>query len=824
MTQIDGGEVLVRAMQAHGIETLFSISDIGQSPMLRSAEQAGMRLISPRHESAGVHMADAWARASGGLAAVAGAAGPGVANMVPGLVCASVEGVPLLAIGTQRVRRSLRAVRHGRFQYSPQLEVVEPVTKFAARVEEASRLPEFVTEAVRRALAGRPGPVFLEIPGDVLTEEVDEEEVVIGDPDRQRAQPGAPDPAAVAEAAGLLADSAFPVILAGHAVHRAGAAPALRAVAEHTGALVMTSAGARGAFPESHPQSIGMVFPWGSPAHLQADVVLAVGTQLGESTQYLQPPGWAGPDHQRVIHLDVDPLQIGVNREVDVALVGDADAGLSALAAALGELGPAREPGPEASAYASELAQFRQDIVGTYAEVDSAPVHPGRLAVELAGALPDDAVVCVDGGNTGLWAHLAISYDRPRSLLWTGHLGHLGTGLPYAIGAKLAAPERPVVLFTGDGAFGFNLQELETAARHGVPVVIVINCDYAWGMEELYMEKVAGTTVNVKQSEVRYDEVARALGCRGELVDQPDQLRPAFDRALAAELPTLIQVVVDDRENVHPPASTSSTACTPPSTPEPAVGSTAVVTGGAGGLGQAFTTRLEAAGYDVVPVDVAVDGAGSVRRLDVTDAEACRALAAEVRPEVWVNNAGVTGAGGLVDQDDETVERIVAVNLLGVIHGTRAAITTMAEDDRGVVVNVASLAGWAPTPHIAVYSATKHGVRAFSVAADAELGPGPPRVKCLLPDGIRTPMVDAADPGHLMSFTGRRLLEPDEVAAAGLQLIESGRVVATVPPGRGVSVRLLGIWPGLASKLRPVVEGRARRNRRREAARQAQRP
>jgi len=166
----------------------------------------------------------------------------------------------------------------------------------------------------------------------------------------------------------------------------------------------------------------------------------------------------------------------------------------------------------------------------------------------------------------------------------------------------------------------------------------------------------------------------------------------------------------------------------------------------------------------------------------------------------------------------------VAVNLLGVIHGTRAAITTMAEDGRGVVVNVASLAGWAPTPHIAVYSATKHGVRAFSVAADAELGPGPPRVKCLLPDGIRTAMVDAADPGHLMSFTGRRLLEPDEVAAAGLQLIESGRVVATVPPGRGVSVRLLGIWPGLASKLKPVVEGRARRNRRREAARQAQRP
>jgi short-subunit dehydrogenase len=245
------------------------------------------------------------------------------------------------------------------------------------------------------------------------------------------------------------------------------------------------------------------------------------------------------------------------------------------------------------------------------------------------------------------------------------------------------------------------------------------------------------------------------------------------------------------------------------------VGPTAVVTGGAGGLGQAFAAALAGAGYDVVPVDVQ----GTERHLDVTDPEACRALAEEVRPRVWVNNAGVTGAGDALEQDDETVRRIVAVNLLGVVNGTRAAAATMIEDRWGVVLNVASLAGWAPTPHIAVYSATKHGVRAFSVAADAELRPGPPRVKCLLPDGIRTPMVDAADHRHLMSFTGKRLLEPAEVAATGMRLLDSRRVLATVPPGRGVSVRLLGIWPGLAYRLQPVIERRARRNRAREAAR-----
>jgi short-subunit dehydrogenase len=235
---------------------------------------------------------------------------------------------------------------------------------------------------------------------------------------------------------------------------------------------------------------------------------------------------------------------------------------------------------------------------------------------------------------------------------------------------------------------------------------------------------------------------------------------------------------------------------------------TAVITGGAGGLGAAFARQLRAAGYEVVPVDVV----GDVRRLDVTDADACRSLAAELRPDVWVNNAGVGGAGGVLDQDDAAVRRIVDVNLLGVINGTRAAATTMREDGHGVVLNVASLAGWAPTPHIAVYSATKHAVRAFSVATDAELRPGPPRVRCLLPDGIRTPMVDVDDPGNLMSFSGSRLLEPDEVAAAGLALLRSDKILATVPRRRGFTVRLLGIVPSLAIRLKPLIERRARRN------------
>lgn len=238
---------------------------------------------------------------------------------------------------------------------------------------------------------------------------------------------------------------------------------------------------------------------------------------------------------------------------------------------------------------------------------------------------------------------------------------------------------------------------------------------------------------------------------------------------------------------------------------------TAVITGGAGGLGQAFARALEVKGYRVVPVDIS----GTERALDVTDAAACRALAEEVRPSVWINNAGVTGAGALLERSDADVERLVAVNLLGVIQGTRAAATTMLDEGRGRILNVASLAGWGPVPHIAVYSATKNGVRAFSLAAEAEMRHTPVRIRCLLPDGIRTPMVDVTDARHLMSFTGSRLLEPDEVAEAGLKLLFGKRLLASVPHHRGATVRLLGLFPSVGSRLQDQIEAKARRNQRR---------
>ena len=552
MALVSGAELLVRSLQVEGVGAMFAITDISFTPLSIAAEKAGMLVVAGRHESAQVHMADAWARATGVPALVVGGMGPGVANLLPGVVNAWIEGVPVVVVGTQRSSRVDQAIRRNRFQYTPQLELFRPVTKFAAAVPETRRLPEYLREAFRHALGGRPGPVYLELAPELLRDEVDEDANPVHDPALYRAVVGAPDPGAVERAAALLSAAARPVVLAGNGIHSAEASGELARFAEVTGAAVCTTPGARGAISELHPHAVGMANALLSPVMQEADVVVAVGTGIGEVVGYGQFPAWAGPGRQRLVHLDRDPLVIGVNRPVDVALVGDAGQGLRALTEAVGA-SALRNDGSWARQQAAGAQSVMAMMADSGLELDGSPVHPARLAAEFTRFLPEDALVCLDGGNSALWAHLALVVTRPRSLLWTGHFGHLGTGLPYAIGAKLACPDRPVFLFSGDGAFGFNLQELETAARVGAALVAVINCDYARAMEEQGMLDEVGRTIGVHTSVVRYDLVAQGLGCLGELVEAPEEIAPALERASASGRPAVVQVVVDHAANVSPP-------------------------------------------------------------------------------------------------------------------------------------------------------------------------------------------------------------------------------------------------------------------------------
>lgn len=551
MPQVDGGELLVRGLLAEGVEIIFAIADVSYTPVFRSADRAGMRIVGGRHESAEVHMADGWARMTGRVAVAMAGMGPGVANLVPGVINAGIEGVPVVVVATQRTERAHLSIRRGRFQYTPQIDVFRPVTKFAGQIPDARRIPEYVREAFRHALSGRPGPVYLEIADEILRQQVDEATIEIPSPDRYRPLAVAPDPAAIEAAAALIAGAQLPVVLAGQGVQRADAAQELADVAEHVGALVMSTPAARGVIPEDHPQAVPYSLSAGTEVTRKADLVFAVGTQVGEMVGYGRPPRWGAVGEQRWVQLDTDPTSIGVNRSVDLGLLGDAKLGLAALGKAL-KCYRRSEFSQQARGYVNSCREIRAQLLAGFS-ADAVPIHPGYLAVRVAAFFPPEAIACLDGGSTGIWAHLAHEIRKPRSFLWAGHFGHLGTGLPYAIAAKLACPERPVYLFTGDSAFGFNVQELETAVREQIDLTIVINCDYAWGMERLGQQAEMGKVIGVDTSPVRYDQVAQAMGGHGEFVEHPEGIEPALSRAVQYRGPAVVQVVVDREANTNPP-------------------------------------------------------------------------------------------------------------------------------------------------------------------------------------------------------------------------------------------------------------------------------
>jgi acetolactate synthase-1/2/3 large subunit len=326
------------------------------------------------------------------------------------------------------------------------------------------------------------------------------------------------------------------------------------ALAEHLAAAMTTSLAARGVVPEDHPRYFHPLNRDAlEAARSEADVVLVVGGRLGELDGWGREPSWGNPAGQRLIHVDADPAAIGLNRPVDLAIVGDAQAVLAALLAEVKKSEPRQEHDGFTRYRKLSKAWQEQLEVSLYAE--EGQVNPGRMVQVLRAFFPRDAITVMDGGNTSLWTAAFNPIFAPRSYLYTAKFGHLGTGLPFAIGAKLAAPERSVYLISGDGALGFNIQELETARRYGTAITVIVSCDRGWGMERSsQMFAQIGDLVECDlYPGTRYDLVAEAFGCHGETVEELDQLQPALQRATASGKPALIQVMVDPMNNLAPP-------------------------------------------------------------------------------------------------------------------------------------------------------------------------------------------------------------------------------------------------------------------------------
>jgi acetolactate synthase-1/2/3 large subunit len=469
-----------------------------------------------------------------GVAAIT--AGPGVTDGVTGIANAWCGGSPCLVIGG---KSPLTQWGMGALQELDHVDFIKPITKYAHVVAETRRLPEFVSIAFRHALAGRPGPSFLEVPFDVMFGTADETTVWFPQHDRAQGRIHA-DPDEVRRAADILARAERPVVMAGSAVWFDQAWEALRALVETLNAPAYLNGMGRGAIPADHP----LFFSLSRRAALsQADVVLVIGTPFDFRLGFGRPPLFH--PEAKVIQVDVTETEIAKNRDVAVGLVGNVQAVLTQLVNEL-EAGRGRRAesawletlrGVEARARAADEPFMYSDQV---------PIHPFRLVREIRDFLDRDATVIGDGGDIVTFGARVIEIFKPGHWLDPGALGCLGVGTGYAIAAKLARPSEQVLILHGDGSFGLNGFEFETMARHKLPVVSVVGNDGAWGQNKHPQQRRFGHTVAQELSQdVRYDKVVEALGGYGETVTEPSQIRPALERAFAAGVPACINVITD---------------------------------------------------------------------------------------------------------------------------------------------------------------------------------------------------------------------------------------------------------------------------------------
>ncbi|MFE5476198.1 thiamine pyrophosphate-binding protein [Nocardia sp. NPDC056541] len=543
-------ERILQLFEAEGINTLFGIPDPNFVHMFHLAEERGWTVVAPHHEESAGFMAEAVSRMTGKAAVCIGTLGPGVANLAGAMMCAKVENSPVIFLGGQRARITEQRVRRGRIQFVKQAELFEPSVKYCASIEYADQTDEVIRQGLRKALSGTPGPVYIEYPSHVIQEELEVGPALAPSAYRLVGQTAGAD--RIAEAVDYIRAASQPVLLVGHGVHTTRAGKSVRALAEAMACPVIQTSGGTSFIPGLEDRT----FPYGFSAAaidavVKSDLCLAIGTELGEPVHYGRGRHWvANEANRKWILVEQDPEAIGVNRSVDVPLVGDLRAIVPQLVEALRET--PRTATPELAGWIEQDAAQLAELAET-APSGMSPVHPARLIVEATQAFPADGIMVRDGGATTIFGW-TYSQAKPHDVMWNQNFGHLGTGLPYAVGAGVAdGGKRPMMLITGDSSFQFHIAELETAARLNLPLVCVVAVDYAWGLEVGVYKRTYGqgsleTGVHWSKN-TRLDKVAEGFGCYGEYVERDEDIAPAIKRAYASGRPGVIHVAVDPKAN-----------------------------------------------------------------------------------------------------------------------------------------------------------------------------------------------------------------------------------------------------------------------------------
>jgi sulfoacetaldehyde acetyltransferase len=542
MTRMTPSEAFVETMVAHGVKHIFGIVGSAYMDALDIFEPAGIRFISVAHEQGAAHMADGYSRVSNKQGVCIAQNGPGITNFVTAVAAAYWAHSPIVVITPETGSATMG---HGGFQETEQLPIFSKITKFQAHVSRQDRIAELTGRCFDLALSER-GPTQLNIPRDMFYGDID---VTIPKPIRiERPAGGA---GSLDEAAKALAGAKFPVIVAGGGVIMSEGQAEAIALAEHLSAPVVTSYLHNDSFPAKHPLMCGPLGYQGSKAAMkliaQADVVLALGTRLGPFGTLPQHGIDYWPKNAKIIQVDSDHRMLGLVKQISVGVCGDARAAAVEILNRLQTMNEAIVSRGNKDTRLAEVKKQKDEWeaeLDKWGQADGSPVAPRRLLRELEKAMPKNAMVSTDIGNICSVSNSYLRFDKPRSFFAAMSFGNCGYAFPTAIGAKVAAPDRPAVAYVGDGAWGMSLQETLTCVRENIPVTAVVFNNGQWGAEkknqvDFYADRYVGT--NLKNPS--FAAIARAMGAEGITVDRPDQVGDALKQATSSNKPTILEIM-----------------------------------------------------------------------------------------------------------------------------------------------------------------------------------------------------------------------------------------------------------------------------------------
>jgi acetolactate synthase-1/2/3 large subunit len=543
MAKVHGGWLVAKTLKELGVNEIFSLSGGHINPIYDACVDFGIRIIDTHHEQGAAMAADAYSRVKRKPGVCLVTAGPGLTNAITGIAGAYLSNSPCIFLsGKSGIEEADRIP----LQDIDQQSIVTPITKWARTVFDTKRLPEYISMAYQKAISGRPGPVYLGMPYEVLYESCEEEEV-------ERYSTSLPiykveaAKEAIAEAIELLKASRRPVIIAGSGAWYSEADKELVRFVEKLKAPTFTLNFGRGIISDDHPFCFGAASPSAPVAFKkitsEADLIVLLGIRL---SIYIGFGRTFNPD-AKIIQVDIDPGEIGRNRPADLGIVGDIGKVLSQIIDHMEK----HSIELDYTTWLNQAKTWREEEWQKAEEIrnsDRVPIHPLRVIKEVESILGENGMLVIDGGDTQVWTDTTYRVRKPGHYVKGGPLGCMGVGVPFAIGTKVAYPEREVALISGDGAIGMNLMEFETAIRHKIPFVAVVCNDRSWGMTKRQLWLTYGKdrpTLGVDFPLIPFHEVVKVLGGYGELVTEPSQIRSALERAFSSGVPALINILTD---------------------------------------------------------------------------------------------------------------------------------------------------------------------------------------------------------------------------------------------------------------------------------------